>query len=43
MWPAAEYGRTMYAVRQRAGILVIQMEKRFGELRFKWRSENRAD
>ena len=31
MWPAAEYGRTMYAVRQRAGLLVMHMEKRFGE------------
>ncbi|CAM6047498.1 unnamed protein product [Sphagnum compactum] len=30
MWPAAEYGRTMYTVRQRIGTLAIKMEKRYG-------------
>jgi hypothetical protein len=30
MWPAAEYGRTMYTVRQRIGTLAMKMEKRYG-------------
>lgn len=31
MWPAAEYGRTMYTIRQRIGTLAMKMERRFGE------------
>lgn len=30
MWPAAEYGRTMYTIRQRIGTLLMKMEKRYG-------------
>ncbi|KAJ8760095.1 hypothetical protein K2173_010951 [Erythroxylum novogranatense] len=30
MWPAAEYGRTMYTVRQRIGPLYMKMLRRFG-------------
>lgn len=30
MWPAAEYGRTMYTIRQRVGTLFMRMEKRYG-------------
>ena len=30
MWPAAEYGRTMYTIRQRVGTLAMKMEKRYG-------------
>lgn len=30
MWPAAEYGRTMYTIRQRVGTLLMKMEKRYG-------------
>ncbi|KAG0557726.1 hypothetical protein M758_11G148200 [Ceratodon purpureus] len=30
MWPAAEYGRTMYTIRQRIGTLLMRMEKRYG-------------
>ncbi|GKA23875.1 protein MET1, chloroplastic [Tanacetum coccineum] len=30
MWPAAEYGRTMYTIRQRIGPLLMRMEKRYG-------------
>lgn len=30
MWPAAEYGRTMYTIRQRVGTLLMRMEKRYG-------------
>lgn len=33
IWPAAEYGRTMYTIRQRIGPLLMQMEKRYGLLR----------
>jgi hypothetical protein len=29
-WPAAEYGRTMYTIRQRVGTLFMRMEKRYG-------------
>ncbi|KAG6498933.1 hypothetical protein ZIOFF_038686 [Zingiber officinale] len=32
IWPAAEYGRTMYTIRQRIGPLLMKMEKRYGEL-----------
>ncbi|CAN8321772.1 unnamed protein product [Cochlearia groenlandica] len=32
IWPAAEYGRTMYTIRQRIGPLLMQMEKRNGKL-----------
>ncbi|KAJ9153314.1 hypothetical protein P3X46_026764 [Hevea brasiliensis] len=31
IWPAAEYGRTMYAIRQRIGPLLIKMLKRYGK------------
>ncbi|XP_062171241.1 protein MET1, chloroplastic [Alnus glutinosa] len=31
IWPAAEYGRTMYTIRQRVGPLLMKMEKRFGK------------
>ncbi|EHA8591128.1 protein MET1, chloroplastic [Cocos nucifera] len=31
MWPAAEYGRTMYTIRQRIGPLVMKMQKRYGK------------
>ncbi|KAG7600623.1 Tetratricopeptide-like helical domain superfamily [Arabidopsis suecica] len=31
IWPAAEYGRTMYTIRQRIGPLLMQMEKRNGK------------
>lgn len=34
IWPAAEYGRTMYTIRQRIGPLLMQMEKRNGLLIF---------
>lgn len=30
IWPAAEYGRTMYTIRQRIGPLLMKMEKRYG-------------
>lgn len=32
IWPAAEYGRTMYTIRQRIGPLLMKMEKRYGPL-----------
>ncbi|KAG6494962.1 hypothetical protein ZIOFF_042749 [Zingiber officinale] len=32
IWPAAEYGRTMYTIRQRIGPLLMKMEKRYGKL-----------
>ncbi|KNA11330.1 hypothetical protein SOVF_136150 [Spinacia oleracea] len=32
IWPAAEYGRTMYTIRQRIGPLFMKMQKRFGNL-----------
>ncbi|XP_074303729.1 protein MET1, chloroplastic-like [Silene latifolia] len=32
LWPAAEYGRTMYTIRQRIGPLYMKMQKRFGNL-----------
>ncbi|XP_073145628.1 protein MET1, chloroplastic [Henckelia pumila] len=32
IWPAAEYGRTMYTIRQRIGPLLIKMQKRDGKL-----------
>ncbi|KAI3869677.1 hypothetical protein MKX03_011874 [Papaver bracteatum] len=32
IWPAAEYGRTMYTIRQRIGPLYMKMEKRYGKL-----------
>eukprot|EP00897_Mesotaenium_endlicherianum_P010582 jgi/Mesen1/9552/ME000640S08903 len=31
MWPAAEYGRTMYTVKQRIGILTMKMLKKYGQ------------
>ncbi|KAL2630605.1 hypothetical protein R1flu_015291 [Riccia fluitans] len=31
IWPAAEYGRTMYTVRQRIGSLYMKVEKRYGK------------
>ncbi|KAF4351791.1 hypothetical protein G4B88_030152 [Cannabis sativa] len=31
IWPAAEYGRTMYTIRQRIGPLLMRMEKRYGK------------
>lgn len=31
IWPAAEYGRTMYTIRQRIGPLLMQMQKRYGK------------
>ncbi|KAL3688538.1 hypothetical protein R1sor_014847 [Riccia sorocarpa] len=31
VWPAAEYGRTMYTVRQRIGSLYMKVEKRYGK------------
>lgn len=30
IWPAAEYGRTMYTIRQRIGPLLMRMQKRYG-------------
>lgn len=30
IWPAAEYGRTMYTIRQRMGPILMRMEKRYG-------------
>ncbi|ONK74318.1 uncharacterized protein A4U43_C03F5010 [Asparagus officinalis] len=30
IWPAAEYGRTMYTIRQRIGPLLMKMQRRFG-------------
>uniref|UniRef100_A0A2P2KCG5 PDZ domain-containing protein n=1 Tax=Rhizophora mucronata TaxID=61149 RepID=A0A2P2KCG5_RHIMU len=30
IWPAAEYGRTMYTIRQRIGLLYMKMLKRYG-------------
>ncbi|KAJ0982550.1 hypothetical protein J5N97_010805 [Dioscorea zingiberensis] len=32
IWPAAEYGRTMYTIRQRIGPLLMKMEKRYGKV-----------
>ncbi|XP_039139504.1 protein MET1, chloroplastic [Dioscorea cayenensis subsp. rotundata] len=32
IWPAAEYGRTMYTIRQRIGPLLMKMEKRYGKI-----------
>ncbi|XP_057861979.2 protein MET1, chloroplastic isoform X3 [Cryptomeria japonica] len=32
IWPAAEYGRTMYTIRQRVGPLYMKMQKRYGKL-----------
>ncbi|KAK1309932.1 hypothetical protein QJS10_CPA08g00133 [Acorus calamus] len=32
IWPAAEYGRTMYTIRQRIGPLLMKMQKRYGKL-----------
>lgn len=32
IWPAAEYGRTMYTMRQRVGPLLMKMQKRYGRL-----------
>ncbi|XP_021747308.1 protein MET1, chloroplastic-like [Chenopodium quinoa] len=32
IWPAAEYGRTMYTIRQRIGPLYMKMQRRFGNL-----------
>ncbi|KAK9079009.1 hypothetical protein SSX86_000678 [Deinandra increscens subsp. villosa] len=31
IWPAAEYGRTMYTIRQRIGPLFMRMQKRYGK------------
>lgn len=31
IWPAAEYGRTMYTIRQRIGPLLMKMQRRFGK------------
>ncbi|KAJ7980593.1 Protein LOW PSII ACCUMULATION 1, chloroplastic [Quillaja saponaria] len=32
IWPAAEYGRTMYTIRQRVGPLLMRMQKRYGKM-----------
>ncbi|MED6130984.1 uroporphyrin-III C-methyltransferase [Stylosanthes scabra] len=32
IWPAAEYGRTMYTIRQRIGPLLMRMQKRYGKM-----------
>ncbi|KAE9602909.1 hypothetical protein Lal_00049743 [Lupinus albus] len=32
IWPAAEYGRTMYTIRQRVGPLLMKMQKRNGKI-----------
>ncbi|CAA0825780.1 protein containing PDZ domain- a K-box domain-and a TPR region [Striga hermonthica] len=32
VWPAAEYGRTMYTIRQRIGPLLMKMQKRYGKV-----------
>ncbi len=32
IWPAAEYGRTMYTIRQRVGPLLMKMQKRYGKI-----------
>lgn len=32
IWPAAEYGRTMYTIRQRIGPLLMKMQRRFGKV-----------
>lgn len=32
IWPAAEYGRTMYTIRQRIGPLLMKMQKRYGKM-----------
>ncbi|GBG66662.1 hypothetical protein CBR_g66797 [Chara braunii] len=31
MWPAAEYGRTMYALRTRIGTIALKMQKKYGK------------
>ncbi|KAF5202873.1 Met1 protein [Thalictrum thalictroides] len=31
IWPAAEYGRTMYTIRGRVGPLLMKMQKRYGK------------
>ncbi|XP_050895632.1 protein MET1, chloroplastic [Lathyrus oleraceus] len=33
IWPAAEYGRTMYTIRQRIGPLLMRMQKRYGKIK----------
>ncbi|XVF47568.1 hypothetical protein PTKIN_Ptkin03bG0119700 [Pterospermum kingtungense] len=32
IWPAAEYGRTMYTIRQRIGPLLMKLQKRYGKV-----------
>ncbi|GMI92914.1 hypothetical protein HRI_002960700 [Hibiscus trionum] len=32
IWPAAEYGRTMYTIRQRIGPLLMKMQRRYGQV-----------
>ncbi|GJX65717.1 hypothetical protein Tco_0300060 [Tanacetum coccineum] len=32
MWPAAEYGRTMYTIRQRVRPILMRTEKRYGDV-----------
>ncbi|KAK7247265.1 hypothetical protein RIF29_42145 [Crotalaria pallida] len=32
IWPAADYGRTMYTIRQRIGPLLMKMQKRYGKI-----------
>ncbi|KAF5725531.1 hypothetical protein HS088_TW23G00254 [Tripterygium wilfordii] len=34
IWPAAEYGRTMYTMRQRIGPLLMKMQKRDGKMEY---------
>ncbi|KAL2343181.1 hypothetical protein Fmac_004466 [Flemingia macrophylla] len=31
IWPAADYGRTMYTIRQRIGPLLMKMQRRYGK------------
>lgn len=48
MWPAAEYGRTMYALKNRIGILALKMEKKNGVMQpifvanEEWKNERNA-
>ncbi|KAL2929743.1 Protein MET1 chloroplastic [Bienertia sinuspersici] len=39
IWPAAEYGRTMYTIRQRIGPLYMKMQKRYGNLDYAYAGE----
>ncbi|XP_045825622.1 protein MET1, chloroplastic-like isoform X2 [Trifolium pratense] len=33
IWPAEEYGRTMYTIRQRVGPLLMRVQKIYGQIK----------